>query len=88
MMKTKTKLQISNIFIVLFFVFWQAESWYFIIRDGWHWEAETQLEKNCDYIALALFWIAFAFYISCLNDVIKAHIYLTDLTEKGVDDGR
>ena len=50
-MKAKTRLILSKITFVLFIIFWQVETWFFIIRDGWHWKAISESEKTCDGIA-------------------------------------
>lgn len=70
-MKIKTRFRISQIFGIAFIVFWQAETYYFIIRDGWHWKAITEAEKICDGIVSNLFTISFVFFFSILYDIVK-----------------
>ena len=70
-MKLKTKLKISQIFAVIFFVFWQIETWYFIGKDGWHWKAVSEAEKTCDGIVSLLITVSFVFFFSILYDIVK-----------------
>ena len=74
-MTKKTKFIISQIFGIAFLVFWQVETWYFIIRDGWHWEAVTEAEKTCDGIASMLLTVSFVFFFSILYDIVKLFAY-------------
>jgi hypothetical protein len=73
-MRIKTKFRISRIFGIAFFIFWQVETWYFIICDGWHWKAITEAEKTCDNIASILLIVSFIFFFSILYDIVKLFI--------------
>ena len=81
-MKNKIKFKLSNYFAVLFLVFWQAETWFFIIKDGWHWHAITEAEKICDNVSLWLLTISGMFIFSILYDVAKMFAYanITSIT--------
>ena len=81
-MKLKTRFKVSNYFAILFFIFWQAETWFFIIRDGWHWRAVTTEEKICDNIAGWILAIAFMFIFSVLYDIARmfANANITSIT--------
>ena len=74
-MKLKRKFKISQIFAISFFIFWQSETWYFIICDGWHWKAITEAENTCDGIASMLLTISFIFFFSILYDIVKLFAY-------------
>lgn len=90
-MTKKTNFRISQIFGIAFLIFWQVETWYFIIRDGWHWKAITEAEKTCDGIASMLLTISFIFFFSILYDIVKmfAHANITSvsITDKTVRNG-
>ena len=81
-MKNKTKFKLANYFAVLFIIFWQVETWFFIIRDGWHLHAVTEAEKICDNISGWLLTIAVFFIFSILYDVAKMFAYanITSIT--------
>ena len=79
-MKLKTRFKLSNYFAILFFIFWQAETWFFIIRDGWHWHAVTAEEKICDNIAVWILTIAFMFIFSVLYDIARMFANMTSIT--------
>ena len=90
-MTKKTKFRISQIFGISFLIFWQIETWYFIIRDGWHWKAITEAEKTCDSIASILLTVSFIFFFSILYDIVKLFVYaninsisITDKNGSGV----
>ncbi|MCK9281346.1 MAG: hypothetical protein M0P71_12045 [Melioribacteraceae bacterium] len=70
-MTKKTKFKISKIFGIIFLIFWQVETWYFIIRDGWHLKAITEAEKTCDGIASMFLIISCIFFFSILYDIVK-----------------
>lgn len=41
----------SKVYFNLGFLFWIAETIYFLIKHGWHWKAINEQEQICDNIA-------------------------------------
>lgn len=73
-MKSKTKFKISKIFGMSFLVFWQLETWFFIIRDGWHLKAMSREEIACDAISTILLQLSVIFFVWLLFDLIQVHL--------------
>jgi hypothetical protein len=71
-MKTKTKFKLSKVFFWSFLLFWQIETWFFIVRDGWHTESIINAEKTCDKIAGFLFGLSVYFFFSIVYDIVYA----------------
>ena len=77
-MKAKTRLILSKITFVLFILFWQVETWFFIIRDGWHWKAISESEKTCDGIASFLLTVSIALLFSIVYEVVDLYVHIKE----------
>lgn len=77
-MTSKTKLKISQYSAIIFIIFWQCESWFFIIKNGWHLRAITQAEKICDNIASGILTISFIFFISLIYEIVEIYVKLKE----------
>ena len=77
-MKAKTRLILSKITFVLFIIFWQVETWFFIIRDGWHWKAISESEKTCDGIASFLLTVSITLLFSIVYEVVDLYVHIKE----------
>ena len=77
-MKANTRLILSKITFVLFIIFWQVETWFFIIRDGWHWKAISESEKTCDGIASFLLTVSITLLFSIVYEVVDLYVHIKE----------
>lgn len=67
---TKKTWEIAKTICLIGVTFWILETFYFIIKHGWHSEAINEHEKTCDEIVLLLFNISTILFIIVLLNVV------------------
>lgn len=61
-MKIKHIWKVANYTLITGWMFWAAETIYFLITYGWHLRAINEAEKTCDGVASLMIIIGIALY--------------------------
>lgn len=54
--------------------FWLIETVFFILRDGWHWEASCDAEKLCDSGVELMATIGIVYLLLAISEIIEKYI--------------
>ena len=70
-MTLKTKYDLCALIGRIAVLFWITETVFFLIRDGWHWKAVSEMEELADLVVNILFAIVLILFVSGLVDIFK-----------------
>ncbi len=70
-LRTRKVWKDSKIILNLTLLFWLLETLFFIIKDGFHWKAETKAEMICDSIVTYGFYTFLALFTMVVVNVVE-----------------